>query len=365
MITFYPGPSKVYPVVEHFLNEAFHEGVLSINHRSQACMQITRTAIDLLHQKLHIPSDYTIYFVSSATEVWEIIAQSLTQHHSTHIYNGAFGEKWADYAERILPKVSRLTFGVEELISAVNLPKETPDVVCITHNETSNGTQVKEWPEVQKAYPEALIAVDVTSSMAGVQLNWQEADIWFASVQKCFGLPAGMAIMVCSPRALVRAEQIGDRKYYNSLLFIHDNFKKYQTHYTPNVLEIFLLSKVLPLLPDISETNARIEAQASAWYTFFDENFDTDVTTGSVRPLVNVAALRSNTVLAIEGLPEVITRLKKAFEQTGITVGNGYGAWKNTTFRIANFPAISEADILALQEQLLILLPEKALSPST
>ena len=82
MITFYPGPSKVYPVVEHYLKQAFDEGVLSINHRSQTCMQITRSAIELLHQKLHIPEDYTIYFVSSATEVWEIIAQSLTQRHA-------------------------------------------------------------------------------------------------------------------------------------------------------------------------------------------------------------------------------------------------------------------------------------------
>jgi phosphoserine aminotransferase len=54
--------------------------------------------------------------------------------------------------------------------------------------------------------PDALIAVDATSSMAGVELDWQSADIWFASVQKCFGLPAGMAVMVCSPRALQYAE---------------------------------------------------------------------------------------------------------------------------------------------------------------
>jgi phosphoserine aminotransferase len=90
--------------------------------------------------------------------------------------------------------------------------------------------------------------------MAGVELDWQSADIWFASVQKCFGLPAGMAVMVCSPKALQYAEIIGDRKYYNSLLFMNDNFKKYQTHYTPNVLEIYLLSKILEQIPDISET---------------------------------------------------------------------------------------------------------------
>jgi phosphoserine aminotransferase len=136
------------------------------------------------------------------------------------------------------------------------LPDSDADVVCLTHNETSNGTHLKQWNTILAKYPDALIAVDATSSMAGVELDWQSADIWFASVQKCFGLPAGMAVMVCSPRALQYAESIGDRKYYNSLLFMNDNFKKYQTHYTPNVLEIYLLSKILEQIPDISETSA-------------------------------------------------------------------------------------------------------------
>lgn len=360
MITFYPGPSKVYPVVEHYLKQAFDEGVLSINHRSQTCMQITRSAIDLLHQKLHIPEDYTIYFVSSATEVWEIIAQSLTQRHSLHLYNGAFGDKWAEYAERILPQVSRVLYDYERSIEEVLLPSSDADVVCLTHNETSNGTHLKQWNNILTKYPEALIAVDATSSMAGVELDWQKADIWFASVQKCFGLPAGMAVMVCSPRALQYAESIGDRKYYNSLLFMNDNFKKYQTHYTPNVLEIYLLSKILEQIPDISETSARIEAQAKEWYDFFEEHFDTDLTHGGVKPLVQTPELRSDTVLAIEAQPPVVKHIKQIMEAQGITLGSGYGAWKENTFRIANFPAISETDRLALREQLLLHLPNKA-----
>ena len=67
MITFYPGPSKVYPQVARYMQEAFEEGVLSINHRSAECMTITKSAIQLLHEKLNIPPDYSIYFVSSAT----------------------------------------------------------------------------------------------------------------------------------------------------------------------------------------------------------------------------------------------------------------------------------------------------------
>ncbi len=47
MITFYPGPSKVYPQIARYMQEAFEEGVLSINHRSAECMAITKSAIQL------------------------------------------------------------------------------------------------------------------------------------------------------------------------------------------------------------------------------------------------------------------------------------------------------------------------------
>jgi phosphoserine aminotransferase len=34
-------------------------------------------------------------------------------------------------------------------------------------------------------------------------------------------------------------------------------------------------------------------------------------------------------------------------------LGNGYGKWKNSTFRIANFPAIEEFEITKLKEILM------------
>ena len=343
MITFYPGPSKVYPQVAHYLQDAFAEGILSVNHRSPECMEITRGAIEGLHQKLYIPEDYFIYFISSATEAWEIIAQSLTVKESIHIYNGAFGEKWADYAEKLVPKVERITFGIEELpdLEKINVCK---DVVCITQNETSNGTQIKDLKPFRDAFPEAIIAVDATSSLGGIELNWQYGDVWFASVQKCLGLPAGMAIMVCSPKAIQRAGQINDRKYYNSLLFIHDNFQKFQTHYTPNVLNIYLLSKIMSDISDISKISERIKVQAENWYKLFEKNkFD-------VRPLIQNPAVRSDTVIAIAGNESQIKDIKVITKANGITVGNGYGSWKSTTFRIANFPAIELAEIEALKE---------------
>ncbi|MFC0186242.1 hypothetical protein ACFFJX_28975 [Pseudarcicella hirudinis] len=99
MITFYPGPSKVYSQIGDYMQDAFKSGILSVNHRSPECVEMVRNTINLLHKKLDIPADYSVYFISSATEAWEIIAQSLVKENSFHVYNGAFGKKWFEYTQ--------------------------------------------------------------------------------------------------------------------------------------------------------------------------------------------------------------------------------------------------------------------------
>lgn len=342
-MTFYPGPSKVYPQVAQYLQDAYAEGILSINHRSEECMKITRGAMEGLHQKLNIPADYHVYFISSATEAWEIISQSLTRQKSIHFYNGAFGEKWADYAEKLVTKIERKPFSLNELPDLQNI-NNFNDVVCVTQNETSNGTQIKDLSPFREAFPAAIIAVDATSSLGGVALDFNDGDVWFASVQKCFGLPAGMAIMICSPRAIERAMEINDRKFYNSLLFIHDNFQKFQTHYTPNVLSIYLLDKIMLDVPIVSIISETIKQRANKWYDFFERK--------GMKCMAHNPKVRSDTVITIGGTTEEIQAIKALAKANGITLGNGYGSWKNTTFRIANFPAIEDFEIEGLMKTL-------------
>lgn len=356
-MTFYPGPSKVYPQVAQYLQDAYASGILSANHRSPAFMDLVRQTERLLREKLAIPSEYSLYFVSSATECWEIIAQSLTRRESVHVYNGAFGKKWADYAGKLVSKVSTLQFSVDEDLrfseafdSALNaLAGE--GVVAFTQNETSNGTQIsmQSLKAVQQACsavsPGMLLAVDATSSMAGVDFDWTLGDVWFASVQKCFGLPAGLGLLICSPHTRHRAEEIGERNHYNSLLFVHENAAKAQTHYTPNGLGIYLLKRVLEHVPPIVEVANRLRRQALDWYRFFENH-------STWKPLVSNPAVRSDTVIAVAGQPADIKKIKAHCEAAGVTLGNGYGAWKDTTFRLANFPAIDEEEISQLKKVL-------------
>ncbi|CAN5388350.1 alanine--glyoxylate aminotransferase family protein [soil metagenome] len=331
MITFYPGPSKVYPQVADYAAEAVRSGIVSLNHRSAGFMDVVKETVRLLHEKLDIPADYHVALVSSATECWEIVAQSLTAEASLHPHNGAFGKKWAEYAYKIKQPTSL----------------SDADVLCIVQNETSNGTQVsmETLAKFRREFS-ALIAVDAVSSMAGVAFDWTLADVWFASVQKCFGLPAGLAVLIYSPAALQRAEEIGENAHYNSLLFIHENFSKFQTPYTPNGLGIYLLMRVLQQVPPIAQVNAITKKRAADWYAFFEQ----EMSGSTFHILIPDRAIRSDTVIAVEGSEADIKAIKTAAQQAGITLGNGYGDWKNTTFRIANFPAITDEEIGTLKQ---------------
>ena len=351
-VSFYPGPSKVYDQVPHYVKTAHKKGILSINHRSEPFMKMVRRCQKLLLKKLQIPKDYNIFFTSSATECWEIIAQSLTKEQSFHIYNGAFGEKWFRYAHKLKPLSTGKAFDRDDLLNPLKLQVPTKvEVICITQNETSNGTQVSNdvIAAIRKKYPKKLLAVDATSSMAGVYLDFTQADIWYASVQKCFGLPAGIGLMVCSPDAMAQAEALEERDHYNSLLFISENMEKFQTSYTPNVLAIYLLMQVMKRSKGIKKVNAVIRERHQNWMGFLQELPD-------LEPLVKNEEVQSNTVIPVTGDSKLIIEIKKLLEKAGYIVGNGYGDLKDTTFRIANFPAIKDKEIKGLQSALVNIL---------
>ena len=346
MISFYPGPSKLDPHVGEYMKSALQKGILSVNHRSKEFISLSKETILLLKKKLNIPSEYSVFFTSSATECWEIIAQSLIGTKSAHIYNGAFGEKWYEYTQKIKPSSQGFSYDLEENLPVQSLNiEENTEVICIVQNETSNGTQISNQSisELKKKFTKSLIAVDVTSSLAGIKLEIKNADIWFASIQKCFGLPAGMGILICSPAAIEKAIQLDENQHYNSLTFMIEKMKGWQTSYTPNVLGIYLLREVLKGNDKINQIEKVVKKRSEEWYTFL-------TTFKDIEPLVKSKSQRSHTVIAIKAEELKIKKIKEKAKKEGIILGNGYGRWSKTTFRIANFPALSEKEIQVLKK---------------
>ena len=154
-MNFYPGPSKVYPQVKDWLNEAYDTDILSIQHRSQKFMDIYENSIRNLQEKLNIPKDYTLVFTSSATECWHILndtfgSNNFSKLNTYHFFNGAFGEKWFEYRKANYPKT---TFNIEFEINDEledkffqQIPQNDylPNIICLCQNETSNATQISQ-----------------------------------------------------------------------------------------------------------------------------------------------------------------------------------------------------------------------------
>jgi len=344
MITFAPGPSKVYDAVPQYLQDAYAQGILSANHRSAVFMNLYRDTEQLFREKLQVPADFTLLFTSSATESWEIISQSLVEQSSYHLYSGSFGKKWLEYAQYILPATQGQKLGANESIPVDQL-QLGPDVdlIAVTQNETANASQVP--MTVLKAlaarYPEKMIAVDTTSSMGGIALDFSLADVWYASVQKCFGLPAGLGILLLSGKAKEKVARKGEKGRYNSLSFMLENAASYQTHYTPNVLGIYLLFRVLQDMDPIAQVDTRLRLRMETLEQTISQS-------AAFQLLVHNPATRSTTVAAISGEEQAIVAIKKAAEKEGMQLGGGYGPLKASSFRIANFPAITDAEFMRL-----------------
>ena len=338
MYNFYPGPSKIYPEVKNFAIEAFQSGILERNHRSELFMELLSDTIRLFKHHLNIPEDYKVFFISSATEGWEICAQSFFGKFPVNFYyNGAFGEKWMVYTQRICGNVSGQRFGISD---EPEIPDTGESDICMVVNETSNGSHIN-LSQMKRPQGEGLLALDVVSSLGGVNYDFHKGDIWIASVQKCLGLPSGLGIMIVSPHAMRRAVELKERNHYNSVLFINENFSKFQTPYTPNILGIYLLKRNLEQLDSIYQISESLKTRAKTTYDVINS-------TPGLAPLIENETVQSPTVITVKS--KDIFQWHNYFLENGVIVGKGYGQWRDDTFRIANFPAIKDYEFEKLFE---------------
>ncbi|MDC1516340.1 aminotransferase class V-fold PLP-dependent enzyme [Cyclobacteriaceae bacterium] len=341
--SFYPGPATIHPSIPSLVKDAYEIGILSANHRSPDFMELSFAAKSQLRSQLNVPDDYDIIFISSATEAWEILPQSLTSKTSQHFFNGAFGLKWAHTTENLGVEVVKSSFDINASLPTDQI-NSLAEWLCITVCETSNGTMVDQnvLQELSsQRLPHQLIAVDATSALGGVILNFQLADYWFASCQKCLGLPAGLGLLIVSPAAIERGRLLGERSHYNSFLNLVEHARKEQTHYTPNVLNIYLLWRTLAAGPYIAATDRRLRDRMVGLNQMIQSN-------GALDWLVPNSSLRSPTVITLKTADPMALK-ERALAQKMI-LGNGYGAWMETTVRIANFPAMGDNQFRILME---------------
>lgn len=283
-------------------------------------------------------------FASSATEVWQMLVDATAGYSTLHLIQGSFGERWFHLQRALSPQAQSLWLSLdmpwESYRSALSAFPQA-EYVAVVHVETSIGALLSHFRDIRSAFPESIIAVDATSSIGGLSLPWDLVDIAFASVQKCLGLPPGLAVLAVSSRILDRFS-FSSRRRFNDLAYVLECARRHEPPHTPALLNIFLLSRVFA---DREPPTEELLWQRARW---IEEEMQKRGFMSLLPP-----SWRSPTVLTFQWQSSAQgSLLRSKAQEKGLYLGWGYGSYRDTTFRIANFPAIPDSAYELLLEVL-------------
>ena len=348
-IYFTPGPTELHAVAKEALAAGIADGTYSISHRSERFREIYKEAVASVREIMAVPAASHVVFLSSATEAMERVVENCAGGHSFHFVNGSFSKRFCEMSQMAGRTTEKYEVKAGEGFDLSQFDSASPaELVCVTQNETSTGVWIppQYLTDLKGRIGDRILAVDAVSSAPHPCLDLQAIDVCFFSVQKCFGLPSGLGVVIVHPRALAAAEELQRQgrltDSYHSLLRMVALGEKQQTYETPNVLDIYLLSKVASHFRTYGIDRVRTELQARATYLYSEI---AQLPGASI--FVKEAQYRSPTVVTVE-LGARTAEIKKALAARGLQVGAGYGEFKDTQIRIANFPCHSREGMEAL-----------------
>jgi aspartate aminotransferase-like enzyme len=328
-----PGPTEVS---QDILHEQAHP---LIGHRSKEFSELYGGITAKISKFFELPSDYKPTTTTSSGTLWfDIVARSIVKKKALCCVNGAFSQRFGEIVRACGKQADWIEAEWGNVVKpdavAEKLETGEYDTLTMCHNESSTGARspVAEVGRlVQQDYPEVIFAVDSVSSMAGDRTLPQEmgVDVLFASTQKCFALPPGLAVALVNDRSLERAKEVPNRGGYTDIIEIFEFEKKHQTPYTPNVSILYALDKRLDLM--LAETYdciyqrhndmAQLTRQwANKHFKMFPEKGYESITVSCIKNI----------------LGKNVKELNQKLAERGFEISNGYGALAEKTFRIGH-----------------------------
>jgi phosphoserine aminotransferase len=345
-VYFTAGPAELYPKFEEYLQVFLDQQIGSISHRSGQFKKIYQHTDEQLRVLMNIPTENAIMFTGSASEIWEKLILSTVEHESFHLVNGSFSEKFYQYAQMLQKHthVLKKPNGEGFVYNEVDVP-EFAELICTTQNETSTGVQMREADihKLKRSNYNKILAVDMVSSAPIPELDFKVIDTAFFSVQKSFGMPAGLGVWIANENCLEKANILKSKGKslgaHHDLPTLWKNAKEYQNPATPNVMGIYILGKIAEDMnkTGIEKIRKETDEKAKKLYKFFEQ-------TSGYSPAVKNTNLRSKTVAVINTEQPAADIIQKLKEQNMI-VGAGYGPGKDSQIRISNFIANSPEQI--------------------
>ncbi len=328
-----PGPTEVSKKI---LCEQNHP---LISHRGKAFSELYSRITEKLAEFFELTEDCRPTVTTSSGTLWfDIIGRSIVKKKALVCINGAFSERFGKTIRACGKKADFIGVdwgkAVKPDMIAEHLDTGEYDTLAVCHNESSTGVRnpIHEIGNlIRKNYPDTIFVIDSVSAMAGDKTIPAEigCDIIFASTQKCFALPPGLAISLVTDRALERAKDVSNRGSYTDLVEIFEFDKKHQTPFTPNISLLYALNRRMDLLLEetydhVYQRHKKMAEVTQQWarkhFTLFSE-----------------PGYESITVTCVQNvLGKNVEKLNKKLAEKGYIISNGYGKLKEKTFRIGH-----------------------------
>ncbi|MCR9248421.1 MAG: alanine--glyoxylate aminotransferase family protein [bacterium] len=335
LVLFIPGPTEVDAELREIM------AMPLLGHRDPKFVATVQDVCRRLHDA-YLTRQNAAFETAPATALMEAAIRNLVppRGRTLHLVGGAFGKRFFQIAKLCGrdPEAMQVDLGQAHDPEALRARlKAGPEVaaVAITHNETSTGVlqPLRELASVvREAQPDALILVDVVTSLTGAELRFDDwgLDFAFAGTQKCLALPPGLATYAISDRALARAADVPDRGFLFDLPRNVKDTNAGKTLATPCVPLVYALQRQLERIEHETlearwQRHRTLQATTLGWAE--DNGF---------APFVADDAARSPTVSCLDARGADVNALAERAADSGFKLDKGYGDLKGKAFRIGH-----------------------------
>ena len=348
---FIPGPTNMPEAVRL----ACH--MPTIDHRSPTFGAILHPCLDGVRKVLKSESASIFIFPSTGTGGWET-ALSNTLNAGDKILaarNGMFSHRWIDMCQRhgLDVQVVETPWGhglpADRYSEALKADKTHKiKAVLATHNETATGVK-SDIAAVRQALDDAnhpaLLFVDGVSSIASMDFRFDEwgVDVAVTGSQKGFMLPAGLAIIGFSEKAIAASRTATLPRTFFDISDMQKGYDANAFPYTPPVGLMNGLKLSLDMLLDEGLENV------FARHTRIADGVRAAVAAWGLELCAASPDVYSDTVSAIRtpdgfNATDIVTHAADAY---GVAFGIGLGDVAGKVFRIGHLGSLTDVMMLS------------------
>ncbi len=348
---FIPGPTNIPEAIRKACD------MPTLDHRSPAFARLFKPAVEGVRRVLKMDAGEVIILPSTGTGGWEAAISNTLSPGDTVLAArfGMFSHRWIDMCQRhgLNVDIIETPWGQGAPLAAIEAAlKADPDhhikAVLATHNETATGVK-SDIAGIRRAMDAAghpaLLFVDGVSSIGSMPFEMAAwgVDVAIAGSQKGFMLPAGLAILGVSPKALAA---MATARLPRTFFDFSDMLRSCAAGgypYTPAVGLIAGLARSIEMLEDegLEAVYARHHRLA--------EGVRRAIAGWGMRPCAASADLYSDTVTAVV-VPEGrngTDLVQLAAQKYGVAFGVGLGEVAGKVFRIGHLGMLTDVMVLS------------------